>query len=167
MSTLRSMTIIEKTDLIKALGTAQLIKDIHAAEEELQKLQDEELQFRSKSGEYLPGKSSSDCDAIKLIEAELVIQAPVDPDSKKAMTVDARKAWIERQRTENKDLAEAVKKQRMAEFTSGDFAIKIESARTKLTDLRAILGLRTAQITFLAGDVRTTLALEDELEQSK
>jgi len=157
------MTVIEKTQLMQGLGTSQLVKDIHTAEAELTDLQNQELQFRSSNGDYLPGKASSDCDAVKRMEAQLTIQAPVDPESKKAMTVDAKKAWIERQHTENKELAALIQKQKMAEFTAGDFAIKIDSARTRLNDLRAVLGLRTAQITFLAGDVRTTLALEDEI----
>ena len=163
--TLRTMTIIEKTELIKALGTAALIKSINQAEEELQKLMNEELNFRSQNQTYLAGKSS-DCQAVKDIEAQLMLQGPpIDAEKKKAPTMDEKKAWIEQQRTQNKDLAEAVQKQKMAEFTAGDYQIKIDMARTKITDLRAVLSLRTAQITFFAGDVRTTLPLEDELSE--
>ncbi len=164
--TLRSMTIIEKTELIQALGTSQLIKDIKQAEADLQKFMEEELHFRSENSKFLPGKASSDCDAVKEIEAELMLQGPpIDPDLKKAPTVDAKKAWVEKQRTENKSLVDAINKQKMAEFTAGDYTIKIDLARQKLNDLRGILGLRTAQITFFAGDVRTTLPLEEELTQ--
>jgi hypothetical protein len=159
------MTIIEKTELIQRLGTAQLVRDIVQQEAEILQLQSEELNFRAKNSDFIPGKASSDCDAVKKLEAELIIQAPVDPESKKSMTVDAKKAWLERQHTENKAMADLIQKQKMAEFTSGDLNIRLEAAQRKLTDLRGVLALRTAQITFFAGDVRTTLALEDEITE--
>ncbi|MDD4961475.1 MAG: hypothetical protein PHX07_04500 [Candidatus Marinimicrobia bacterium] len=158
----RSMNIIEKRDLIVSLGTAQLIKDIKQAEADLEQKLNEELQFRSQNGDYVPGRSD-DCSAVRKRLMELQFQAPKN-DGKK-MTVDETKAWLEKQRTEDNDLAEAIQKQKMAEFTAGDLNIKIDMLRTKLNDLRAILALRTSQITFFSGDVRTTLPLEDEIRE--
>lgn len=158
---LRSMNILEKLDVIKSLDTKGLIDTIRTAEFDLEQALREELQFRSEQVDYIAGKSA-DCNAVKAIEAELNAQAPASADGKK-MTVDEKKAWLERQRKENKDFADAITKQRMADFTAGDFTIKIEMLRIKLNDLRGLLALRTSQITFFSGDVRTTLPLEDEL----
>jgi len=160
----RSMNILEKRDLIISLNTKGLIDSINEAETSLEKTLREELDFRSQNGDYLPGRSD-DCQAVKKRLNELVMQVPKNSEGKK-MTVEETKAWLEKQRTEDKELTEAIQKQKMAEFVAGDFAIKIEMGRSKLNDLRSILALRTAQISFFCGDVRTTLPLEDEIQES-
>jgi hypothetical protein len=158
----RSMNILEKRDLIISLNTKGLIDSINEAEAVLEKTLREELEFRSKNADYLPGRSD-DCQAVKKRLNELNMQAPKNSEGKK-MTVEETKAWLEKQRTEDKDLAEAIQKQKMAEFVAGDFTIRTEMQRTKLNDCRAILALRTAQITFFASDVRTVLPLEEEIK---
>jgi hypothetical protein len=158
----RSMNILEKRDLIVSLNTKGLIDSINEAEMTLEKTLREELDFRSKNGDYLPGRSD-DCQAVKKRLNELAMQVPKNSEGKK-MTVEETKAWLEKQRTVDKEVAEAIQKQKMAEFVAGDFAIKIEMLRTKLNDLRGVLGLRAAQITFFASDVRTTLPVEDEIK---
>jgi len=159
----RSMNILEKRDLIVSLNTKGLIDSISEAETILEKTLQEELDFRSKNGDYLPGRSE-DCQAVKKRLNELAMQAPKNSEGKK-MTVEETKVWLEKQRTDDKELSEAIQKQKMAEFVSGDFCIKIEMGRSKLNDLRAILALRAAQITFFAGDVRTILPLEAEIKE--
>jgi len=158
----RSMNILEKRDLIVSLNTKGLIDSINEAEANLEKTLREELDFRSKNGDYLPGRSD-DCQAVKKRLNELAMQVPKNSEGKK-MTADETKAWLEKQRTEDKELAEAMQKQKMAEFIAGDYTIKIEMLRAKLSDCRAVLALRTAQITFFAGDVRTILPLEEEIK---
>jgi hypothetical protein len=159
----RSMDILEKRDFIQALGTAQLIKDIHALEVELETLLKQELEFRSKSADHLAGKSD-DTPAIKALEVELSAAAPL-ATSGKEMTIDAKKAWLLRQRTENESLKAAVTAQRMADFANGDYEIKKEMTRKRLDNLKAVLKLRCAQIIFFAGDVRTTQPIEDEVKE--
>jgi hypothetical protein len=160
----RSMNILEKRDLIISLNTKGLIDSINETESALEKTLREELDFRSREGDHLPGRSD-DCQAVKKRLNELAMQVPKNSEGKK-MTVEETKAWLEKQRTEDKELTEAIQKQKMAEFVAGDFAIKIEMLRTKLNDLRGVLGLRAAQITFFASDVRTTLPVEDEIKES-
>ena len=157
----RSMNILEKRDLIQALGTAKLIKDIHALEDELEALLKEEIETRSKNADHLAGRSD-DSPAIKAIEAELMAAAPLE--NGKPMTVDLKKAWLIRQRSENEKLKEAVAAQKMAAFIAEDFEIKKEMTRKRLDNMKAILALRSAQIIFFAGDVRTTVDTEDQLE---
>ena len=159
----RSMNILEKRDLIVSLNTKSLIDSIYEAETTLEKALREELDFRSKTGDFLPGRSD-DCQVVKKRLNELAMQTPKNSEGKK-MTVEETKTWLEKQRAEDKEIVEAVQKQKMAEFVAGDFTIKIEMGRSKLNDLRAILALRTAQITFFAGDVRTTLPLEAEIKE--
>jgi hypothetical protein len=158
----RSMDILEKRDFIQALGTAQLIKDIHTLEAELETLLKQELEFRSKSADHLAGKSD-DTPAIKALEAELSASAPLAASGKE-MTVDAKKAWLLRQRTENPNLKAAVTKQREATFVQDDLEIKKEMTRKRLDNLKAILSLRCAQINFFAGDIKTSTPVEDEVK---
>jgi hypothetical protein len=155
----RSMNILEKRDLIQSLNTAQLVKDIHQGEADLQKIMEEDLHFRSSQQENIPGRAD-DTAAIKKIEAELFMQVPAE-----IKTVDAKKAWLLQQREVNPDLKKAIQNQRMAEFTASDFEIKKEMTRKKLDNLKAILSLRCAQIMFFAGDVRTTIPLEEEIKE--
>jgi hypothetical protein len=159
----RSMDIFEKRELIKALNTRQLIDDIKANETELEKVLREENQFRSQNSDLLSGRSD-DCAAVKRIEGELAAGAP-DKEGEKKLTVADKAAWLVRQRTENKSLAEAVTKQKMAAFTAGDFSIRIEMARARLNDLRGVLALRAAQINFFSSDIRMTVQTEDEIKQ--
>jgi len=155
MAGIRKMDVFEKKDFIKALGTAELIKSIHEREDELQELLKERISFRSESADYLTGKSS-DCAAVKQVEAELSMSAPMNENGKK-MGVDEKKIWLATQEKSNPALAEAIKKQKMAAFSSDDLDTRIEMAQTRLGNLKAILALRTAQITFFAGDVLVTI----------
>ena len=52
----RSMNILEKRDLIVSLNTKGLIDSIYEAETTLEKALREELDFRSKTGDFLPGR---------------------------------------------------------------------------------------------------------------
>jgi len=149
------MDVFGKKDFIKALGTAELIKSIHEKEDELQKLLGERIKFRSESSDYLTGKSP-DCKAIKQIEAELSMSAPAGEDGKK-MGVDEKKIWLATQGKTNPALVEAIKKQKMADFVADDLDVRIDMTQTRLGNLKAILALRTAQITFFAGDVLVTI----------
>jgi hypothetical protein len=160
----RQFTILEKRDLMQALGTAATIKSLIEQEGELQKQLEAENELKLKSSEYIPGRSD-DCRAVKQIEAGLAMAIPEKEGDKKLTETD-KKAWLSRQRKENKALSEAVQKQKMAEVALADIAVKQEMARTRLTDLRAILSLRTAQISFFAGDVRIVIQDED-IEKEK
>jgi len=57
---------------------------------------------------------------------------------------------LQKQRTENSELAAAINKQKSIAFLLENNEINIEMARRRLEGARALLALRTGQINFLA-----------------
>ena len=158
----RSMTVDEKRALLQGLGTKQLVDDIKKAEVELETSLREQSKLRTEQVQYLKGARSNSCEAVDLIESKLTMEIPAEINGKKATESD-KKAWLSRQKTENKDLNEAYTKMKMAEVLLADLEIKQKMAEVHLNDLRNILSLRVAQITLFAGDVR--IAVNDTEEQ--
>ena len=142
------MEIEQKIEILRKLDTKDLISKIHQYEEELQKELIAEADFKAQNHDYL---GSGDCQATKRILAGLAAQAPETNEGGKKMTVADREAWLLRQRKENRELSEAIQKQRQVAFLIDDHAIKVEMARRRLARVTAILALRTQQIAFLAG----------------
>ena len=141
------MEIAEKLKILKSLDTKELLAKIHQYEAELEKTMTEQSAFKAQNHSYL---GSGDCQATKRILAELAAQAPETNEAGKKMTVADREAWLLKQRIENKELSEAIQKQRMAAVLIDDHEIKVEMARRRLTSVMAIMALRTQQIAFLA-----------------
>jgi hypothetical protein len=92
---------------------------------------------------------STDCQEVKRILAELATQGP-PAESGKKLTAAHREVWLQKQRTENDELAAAINKQKSISFLLENNEINIEMARRRLEGARALLALRTAQINFLA-----------------
>ena len=84
------------------------------------------------------------------ILAELAAHAPETNEAGKKMTLADKEVWLQKQRTENKELSEAIQKQRMVAFLIDDHEIKVEMDRRRLASMVAIMALRTQQIAFLA-----------------
>ncbi|MDO9579079.1 MAG: hypothetical protein Q7J06_00705 [Bacteroidales bacterium] len=142
------MKIEEKLKILKSLDTKNLIEKLHQYEEELQREMTAEADFKSQNHSYL---GSGDCQEVKRILAELAVQAPETNEAGKKMTIADRETWLVKQRTENKELSEAIVKQRQAAFLLDDHEIKVEIARRRLAGATAVLTLKTAQVNFLAG----------------
>lgn len=155
----RSMTIQEKLVYAKALGTAELIEQIHKGETELENLLKEETQLRTANAGYIATRGI-DCEAVKRITAEISTAVPAGEDGKK-MTVAAREDWLQKQRTDNPQLIEAIQKQMMAATVLEDISIKLEMSRRRLSNLTSILSLRTSQLAFLASDIKFSIAEEE------
>lgn len=141
------MEIDEKLKILKSLDTKNLIAKIHQYEDEFAKALAEQADFKSQNHQFL---GSGDCQEIKRILAELAAHAPETNEAGKKMTLADKEVWLQKQRTENKELSEAIQKQRMVAFLIGDHEIKVEMARRRLVGATALLTLRTAQINFLA-----------------
>ena len=141
------MEIDEKLKILKSLDTRDLIAKIHQYEDELEQAMMAEADFKSQNHNYL---GSGDCLKVKEILAMLAIQAPEPNEAGKKLTVAGKEAWLIRQRTENKELSDAIAKQRQVSFLIDDCGIKVEMARRRLTSVTAILALKTAQVNFLA-----------------
>ena len=141
------MEIDEKLKILKSLDTKNLIAKIHQYEEEFEKALAGQADFKSQNHQFL---GSGDCQEIKRILAELAAHAPETNEAGKKMTLADKEVWLQKQRTENKELSEAIQKQRMVAFLIDDHEIKVEMARRRLAGTVAIMALRTQQIAFLA-----------------
>lgn len=141
------MDIIEKAEGLRKIDTKSIILKLHEYEDELENALTAEADFKSQNHNFL---GSGDCQEVKNRLAELAALAPETNGAGKKMTIAERDNWLQRQRTANKELSEAIKKQRQVAFLTADHEIKVEMARRRLTSTIAILALRTAQINFLA-----------------
>ena len=141
------MELDEKLKILKSLDTRDLIAKIRQYEDEFEKALAGQADFKSKNHQFL---GSGDCQEIKGILAELAAHAPETNEAGKKMTLADKEVWLQKQRTENKELSEAIQKQRMVAFLIDDHEIKVEMARRRLSSTVAIMALRTQQIAFLA-----------------
>ncbi len=141
------MEIDVKLKILKSLDTKDLIAKIHQYENELEKAMTEQADFKAQNHGFL---GSGDCQEAKRILAELAAQTPETHEAGKKMTLADKDVWLQKQRTESKELSEAIQKQRQVSFLIDDLEIKVEMARRRLTGITAIMTLRTQQIAFLA-----------------
>ena len=141
------MEIEEKIKVLKSRGTKSLVEKLHQAEDALEKAMIDEADFKNSNHGYL---GSGDCQEVKRILAELASQAPEANEAGKKMTIADRDVWLQKQRTENKELSDAIVKQRQVTFLIDDHQIKVEMARRRLEGIRAVLALASQQLAFLA-----------------
>ena len=140
------MEIEQKIQVLKSRETKSLVEKLHQAENALEKAMIEEADFKNSNHGYL---GSGDCQEVKRILAELSAQSP-DNEAGKKMTVSDKETWLAKQRTENKELNEAIQRQRQVSFLLDDHEIKVEMAKKRLDGIRAVLALATQQLAFLA-----------------
>ena len=143
------MEIDDKVKILKSLDTKSLIARIQQYEDDLEHALREQASFKDINREYLTSGMSTDCQEVKRILAELATQGPPIESGKK-LTAAEREVWLQKQRTENDELAAAINKQRSISFLLENNEISIEMARRRLEGARALLALRTGQINFLA-----------------
>lgn len=143
------MEIDDKVKILKSLDTKGIVAKIHHYEGELEHALREQASFKDINREYLTSGMSTDCQEVKRILAELAAQGPPTESGKK-LTAGEREVWLQKQRTENDELAAAINKQRSIAFLLENNEISIEMARRRLEGTRALLALRTGQINFLA-----------------
>lgn len=141
------MEIAEKVKVLKALDTKALIERLHQYEDELEKAMLGQADFKSQNHGFL---GSGDCQEVKRILAELAVKAPEANEAGKKMMVADRENWLLLQRKENKELSEAIAKQKQVVFLLDDYQIKVEMIKKRLEGIKGVLALKTAQINFLA-----------------
>ena len=140
----------EKIILLKQRNTASLEKRLTELENALEEAMRQEAQLRNENIGFI-ASVGSDCAEVKRLEAELLVVAEGKNDTE-------RKAWLTRQRTGNqglttqRELADAIRKQRTTAFLIDSCRIDVEMAKKRLESAKVILALKTAQINFLAGD---------------
>ena len=141
------MKIDEKILILKSRETKNLVERLHQAEDALEKAMIAEADFKNANHGYL---GSGDCQEVKRILAELSAQTPEADGTGKKLTIPDKENWLAKQRTENKELNEAIQKQRQVSFLLDDHEIKVEMAKKRLDGIRAVLALTTQQLAFLA-----------------
>lgn len=148
------MELAEKIQVLKSRESKSLVEKLHQTEDALEKAMIAEADFKNANHGYL---GSGDCQEVKRILAELAAQAPETSEARldaqgagKKMTIAEKENWLHKQRTENKELSDAITKQRQVAFLVDDHQIKVEMARRRLEGIRAVLALTTQQIAFLA-----------------
>lgn len=137
-----------KLKILRNLDTKGLIEKIQQYQNELERALNEQASFKDLNREYLTSGATSDCHEVKRLLAELAAQGP--PDQGKKLTAAEKEAWLQRQRTENDELSAAISKQKSIAFLTENNEIKIEMAKQRLQNSRALLALRTAQLNFLS-----------------
>lgn len=142
------MEIELKVEILKKLDTKELIEKLHKYEDKLEEAMRDNASFKDLNHGYL-ASSDRDCAEVKRIIAELSAKIP-EADQGKKMTIADKEAWLLRQRTENAELAGAIARQKSTSFLIENNEIGIEIAKKRLEGLRAVLGLKTAQLNFLA-----------------
>ena len=169
----------QKLEILRKLDTKSLIDKIHQYEDDIETAMRDDASFKDLNYEYL-ASGTNDCQAIKIILAELLAQAPettevekpltkvekstwlnsdfsgsVDDAPKTAIVVknlteNDKKAWLEQQRKENDELSGAINRQKNTAFNADNNGITIEMAKKRLESAKAVLNLKTSQINFLA-----------------
>lgn len=110
----------------------------------------EDAKYRSENVPFL-ASYGDDCREVKSILADLLLDGPpLGPEDKK-FTAAQTDAWLRKQRTENKQLADAIQKQLTVTFVTENNRIAIDMCKKKLESLSKLMALRTAQIEFLVG----------------
>ncbi len=139
----------EKIRILKSLDTRNLIAQLHKYEDELETALREAASFKDLNRGYL--SSTGDCQETKKILAELRAQAPTANDAGKKFTLADKEDWLQKQRTDNDELAAAIAKQKDIAFLLENNEIKADMARRRLAGAVAVLTLKTQQIAFFAG----------------
>ena len=132
-----------RTNFLKGLDTKSLVSRLHQLEDELEQALLYEAEFKRLNAEYLTAYAN-DCRAVEDILAQLK-----PPESLGKLTVDQRKSWLTRERTDNGDVAAAIARQFDVAFQNENNHIKVEAILKRLEGIRTVLILKTAQLKFL------------------
>jgi hypothetical protein len=152
------MDFEEKVGYLEDLNTAKLIADIKSAESNLEKLMLEDASYRNTNVRYL-ASYNDDCVAVKELDAELMMTAQntasdvymaLERMTGKKPTAALMENWLVTARKTNEELKALVELQYKVTFQCDTYKLKIEMAKKRVESLKGVLGLRTAQILFLA-----------------
>ena len=144
------MDIKEKAVILQKLDTKDLVDKLHSYENSLQKALTERMTFISTNHGFIATRDN-DCLEVKRLLAELAVKTPeTNEETSKKLTVADKENWLMLQRKEDKELSEAIAKQRQVAFLLDGHQITIDMAKKRLEGIIAVIALKTAQINFLA-----------------
>ena len=152
------MEFEERIEVLNGMNTARLIADIKTAEETLEKLMLDDASYRSINARYLAAYND-DCTAVKELDSALMytaqntqgdIYVTLERMTGKKPTAALMETWLTQQRIDNQELKHVIALQYSVTFQCETNKIKIDMAKKRLESLKGVLGLRTAQISFLS-----------------
>jgi hypothetical protein len=152
------MDFEERVGYLNDLNTAKLVTDIHTAEDTLEKLMQEDASYRNLNARYLAAYND-DCTAVKELDAQLMMSAQdqgsevyttLERMTGKKPTAALMENWLVTARKTNEELKSLVDLQYKVAFQCETYKMKIDMAKRRLETLKGVMGLRTAQILFLA-----------------
>jgi hypothetical protein len=136
-----------KIKIVNSQRSAQLIEWLSKFEDDYQKALYDQTEHKNANATFLCS-IGSDCQAVKEFLAGL---NPPETDAGKKTTVAEREAWLTKQRKENKELFVLIERQKTAAFILESDKNQIAIIENKMSNVRAVLALRTAQLSFLSG----------------
>ena len=140
----------QKAVILHYLDTKNLVVKLSKYEDDLEKAMVERMTFTSTNHGFIAARDN-DCLEVRRLLAELAVKAPeVNEETNKKLTVADKEKWLMLQRNENKELGEAITKQRQVTFVLDDYQVRIDMAKKRLEGIKAVIALKTAQINFLA-----------------
>ena len=154
------MEIEKKLEILKGLGTKDLIDNLAKYEEQLDKEMREEASFKDSNYGYL-ASGTSDCSEVKQILAGLLAQAPETTKIDKPLTKTKKATWLkEQQKQEPKfsgnifDAPETTLETK--NLTENDKKAWLERQRTENQDLVAAIN-RQVQVAFNLDNYRINI----------
>lgn len=91
------------------------------------------------------------CEAITLIEAELLSAAPELGSDGKRLTVEVRAAWVENAKRKYQGYKDAISKQNTLQVQLDDYDVQIGALERQMTFVRLQMEYLTAALKFMAG----------------
>ncbi len=138
-----------RVQVLQNLKTKELVEKLELLTDDLGKALSEEAKIREQYSGFT-ASSSQDCIEVKKLLAHLALDTPPLNAEGKKTTVADRESWLMGQRTENAELKAAIDKQHEAAVILENWHITIDMAHERLSNARAILNMKTAQINFLS-----------------
>lgn len=136
-----------KIKIISNQRTSALIEQLSKLESEYQKALMDQTEHKSAGASFL-ASIGSDCQAVKEFMAGL--NPPAEIEGKKT-TVAEREGWLLKQRSENKELFALIERQKTTAFILESDKNQVVLVENKMSNTRAVMALRTAQLSFLSG----------------
>lgn len=131
----------QKLELLKKLDTLKLTEELKTAVGIFGAELQTDLEYRLKHRDFI-ATGNSDSPAVAQLEMELLANAEGKNESQ-------RKAWLGTQRQSNEPLQKAIAMQLECTFQAELHRNNVEVAKKKMEALKAIIALKTAQISFL------------------
>jgi len=132
----------QKMEILQAMDTKRLIEMIPKLEKDYEAARREENNFTHLNSRFLTSRTGESSE-VKRLKAEALLTMP-------GKNKEEREAQVDRQRSGETELAQALQMETDLNYTAENLAINTERAKIALNNVLAVLALRKAQIEFLA-----------------